>query len=277
MKLCTFYARNEKHLGICTEKGIIDTSDAGLTLSLEQVIDGVGIKELEALENRTDLPTVEAPVYAPILERPGKLLCVGLNYLAHALGTKADLPKQPLLFCKLDTAYACAGEEISLPAWEDSYDYEAELVIIIGREAWNVSPEEAKECIFGYTCGNDLSCRDAQMATSQWLIGKSMPGFGPCGPFVVTADSFDPTAPNIIRSYVNGNLCQDGTTDDMIFSCTEIIHHASKYIRLCPGDLIFTGTPGGVMLEHDEKHWLKAGDKVDVEIENIGVLTNYMV
>ena len=150
-------------------------------------------------------------------------------------------------------------------------------MIVMGREAWNVSRDEAMDCIFGYTCGNDFSLRDAQMRSGQWLIGKSLPGFGPCGPCIVTADSFDLSRPKGIRSYVNGALRQDGSTEDMIFSCGEIISYASRYIKLCPGDLIFTGTPSGVALEAEEKRWLKPGDRVDIEIEGIGRLSNSLI
>ena len=136
--------------------------------------------------------------------------------------------------------------------------------------------EQAQDYIFGYTCGNDFSCRDAQMRSGQWLIGKTMPGFGPCGPFIVTADDYDPYAGKNIKSYVNGELRQNGSTADMIFSCREIVSYASHYIALQPGDLIFTGTPSGVALEGG-KTWLKKGDVVDVEIEGIGRLTNTMI
>ena len=144
--------------------------------------------------------------------------------------------------------------------------------------AWGVGEAEALDHVFGYTCGNDLSCRDPQNRSGQWLIGKTMPGFGPCGPVIVTADEFDVTKPHTIRSYVNGELRQNSLTDDMIFSCAQIVSYASKYVRLEPGDLIFTGTPSGVALEKkgDPDCWLKAGDVVDIEIGEIGVLRNIM-
>ena len=187
------------------------------------------------------------------------------------------VPEYPVLFSKFDNALAPCGADVVLPPWESSYDYEAELVIVMGKETWNVSAEEAMEQVFGFTCGNDFSLRDAQMRSGQWLIGKTMPGFGPCGPCIVTADEYDLAASKRIRSYVNGQLRQDGSTADMIFSCAQIISYASRYIKLCPGDLIFTGTPSGVALEGQEKHWLKPGDVVDIDIEGIGRLTNRLV
>ena len=133
--------------------------------------------------------------------------------------------------------------------------------------------------VFGYACGNDLSCRTPQKRTTQWLIGKTMPGFAPCGPVVVTADSFDPEQPHAVRSYVNQELRQNGDVTDMIFHCAQIVSSASHYMKLRPGDLIFTGTPSGVALEggHSKYPWLKPGDTVDVEIEGIGTLHNTMV
>lgn len=222
-------------------------------------------------------PVDGEPVYGNILNAPGKLVCVGLNYKSHADKVEFKRADTPILFSKFADALVPAESEITLPVWEDSYDYEAELVIVMGAEAWNVPEENAMKAVFGYTAGNDMSIRDPQKRTSQWLIGKTMPGFGPCGPCIVTADELDPVGGASIKSFVNGELRQNGSTSEMIFSCAEIISYASKYIRLEPGDLIFTGTPSGVSLEKEEKHWLKPGDTVEVEIEKIGVLRNRFI
>lgn len=277
MKLCNINAGGEIHLAIDTARGMVDATAAGITQNMDEVIRGAGRDELARIALDESLPLVEKPVFANVVNRTGKLVCVGLNYRAHAAGVNMKLPEYPILFSKFDNALVPAGTDVSLPPWESSYDYEAELVIVMGKTAWNVRPEEAKEYIFGYTCGNDFSLRDAQMRSGQWLIGKTLPGFGPCGPCIVTADEYDLAAPKRIRSYVNGQLRQDGSTADMIFSCAQIISYASRYIKLCPGDLIFTGTPSGVALEGQEKHWLKPGDVVDIEIEGIGRLTNQLV
>ena len=277
MKLCNINAGGEIHLAIDTARGMVDATAAGVTQNMDAVIRGAGRDELARIARDESLPLVEKPVFANVVNRTGKLVCVGLNYRAHAAGVNMKLPEYPILFSKFDNALVPAGTDVSLPPWESSYDYEAELVIVMGKTAWNVRPEEAKEYIFGYTCGNDFSLRDAQMRSGQWLIGKTMPGFGPCGPGIVTADSFDPESGKKVRSYVNGVLRQNGSTADMIFSCAQIVSYASKYIRLEPGDLIFTGTPSGVALEEKEKVWLKPGDVVDVYIEDIGTLTNRLV
>lgn len=277
MKLCNIVIDNEIHLALETDRGLVDTVAAGCKLSMDELIAGADVSRLKTLEQDEALPVVTGPVFANVVNRIGKLLCVGLNYRSHAAGINMQVPEQPVLFSKFDNALAPCGASVELPPWESSYDYEAELVIVMGREAWNVSRDEAMDCIFGYTCGNDFSLRDAQMRSGQWLIGKSLPGFGPCGPCIVTADSFDLSRPKGIRSYVNGSLRQDGSTEDMIFSCGEIISYASRYIKLCPGDLIFTGTPSGVALEAEEKRWLKPGDRVDIEIEGIGRLSNRLI
>ncbi|MDO5445690.1 MAG: fumarylacetoacetate hydrolase family protein [Eubacteriales bacterium] len=223
------------------------------------------------------IPVAGEPVFGNILNTPGKLLCVGLNYRSHADKVEFKRADTPILFSKFANALVPSDSKITLPEWESSYDYEAELVIVMGSEAWNVSEEDAMKYVFGYTAGNDMSIRDPQKRTSQWLIGKTMPGFGPCGPCIVTADELDPVKGASIKSYVNGEMRQNGSTSEMIFSCAEIISYASKYIKLEPGDLIFTGTPSGVGLEKEEKIWLKPGDTVDVEIEKIGILRNYFI
>lgn len=278
MKLCNIKTENGVHL--CAEENgtLRDLTAASFPYSMDGVISGRGADELKCLLGK-ELPAVTGDVeFANVVNSVGKLLCVGLNYRAHAEGAKEAVQSDPVIFCKVDNSLTYAGADVELPGWEYSYDYEAELVIVMGKTAWGVSEEEAKGCIFGFTCGNDFSCRVPQKRSGQWLIGKSMPGFGPCGPYIAAASVFDYRGKKI-QSYVNGELRQDGNTDDMMFSCERIVSYVSKYIRLEPGDLIFTGTPSGVQLEkaEGERKWLVPGDRVDVVIEGLGTLTNYMV
>jgi 2-keto-4-pentenoate hydratase/2-oxohepta-3-ene-1,7-dioic acid hydratase (catechol pathway) len=207
---------------------------------------------------------------------PTKIICVGLNYGGHAKETGAEVPKEPVIFGKFNDTLMPHGADIELPTRHSRYDYEAELVIVIGREAWNIAKEEASGYIFGYTCGNDLSARDCQFRSSQWLIGKSLPGSTPAGPRIVPASEFDPDTGHRISCEVNGVVVQDGNTADMIFSCAEIVSYCSQFFRLQPWDLIFTGTPSGVIMGKPENQrvWLKKGDTVSVTIEGIGTLTN---
>ena len=274
MKFANILVNGVCHLAADNGSGLKDLTAAGFLLTMEELIEKNAVSEAAGFLSQS-LPTVENPVFGNVVNHQCKIVCVGLNYQSHADNTHMKTYTFPALFSKFPDALTCDGAEVELPPWESTYDYEAELVIVIGKKAWNVSQEEAQDYIFGYSCGDDISCRDPQMRSGQWLIGKTMPGFGPCGPCIVTADGYNPAEGKKIRSYVNGELRQDGTTADMIFSCTEIVSYASKYILLQPGDLIFTGTPSGVALEGG-KTWLKKGDVVDVELEGIGRLTNRM-
>ena len=278
MKLFNLNVDGAIHLAVDTKAGLVDLTANGFAYDMDAVIAGAAGAE-EILACAASAPIVARPVIANVVNRPNKLLCVGLNYRAHADGLNQEVCECPTLFSKFANALTHSGAPVTLPAWEDSYDYEAELVIVIGKPAWNVSVEEAENYIFGYTCGNDISLRRAQKATTQWLIGKTMPGFGPCGPCIVTKDSYDPKQPMAVRSYVNGELKQDGRTTQMIFPCAEIVSFASRYIALEPGDLIFTGTPTGVALEKDAsvRRWVRPGDTVDIQLEGIGTLTNTFV
>ena len=275
MKLANIQTPDGIHLAVMTDRGLVDVTAAGCKLTMQDLICGADLTPLAAPAADVSLPVVQDPVLANVVNPAGKLVCVGFNYRSHADATGFQVPKAPNLFSKYADALVPCGAEVELPPWEVSYDYEAELVIVMGKTAWNVSEEDALQYVFGYTCGNDLSCRESQFRASQFLVGKTMPGFGPCGPCIVTAEGYNPAEGKKIRSYVNGELRQDGTTAGMIFSCTEIVSYASKYILLQPGDLIFTGTPSGVALEGG-KTWLKKGDVVDVELEGIGRLTNRM-
>ena len=269
MKFTNFKINGESHAAVMDNGRWLDVSSLA---SMEEIVSG---KKIDISEK---LPEISGAEYANLFSKPVKLVCVGLNYRAHAENVNLKTSDVPILFSKFFNALVPSGAAVELPSWEDSYDYEAELVIVMGKTAWNVSEEDAADYIFGYTAGNDFSVRRPQMASSQWLIGKTMPGFGPCGPCIVSADEFgSPDSGKQIKSFVNGELRQNGSTADMIHSCSEIVSYASKFIRLEPGDLIFTGTPSGVNLEKKEKIWLKAGDLVEVEIEGIGTLSNRMV
>ena len=275
MKLCNILADSAIHLALYSDSGVVDLTAAGFPYTMEQVLEGQGRQELEQWQAGEQKP-VDNPRLANLITRPGKILCVGLNYPAHAANVNMDVASEPVLFSKFANALAPSGASIELPRWERSYDYEAELVVVIGRETWNVGIDNALEHVFGYTCGNDLSCRAPQVRSSQWLIGKTMPGFAPCGPCIVTADAFDPHASHAIRCTVNGELRQNDDTAKMLFNCARIISYASRYVKLEPGDLIFTGTPSGVACERPkaERTWLKPGDVVEVSIDGIGTLTN---
>lgn len=282
MKLKQLYQDNKIVLGIETEQGIIDVPaealrrgmDAPKTM-LEAIRAGNSGMEV-LLQLSRDAQCLMQGNLAPVVTGCDKILCIGLNYRRHAMECNLPLPPAPVLFNKFSNALAADGDSVYLDPRYKEYDYEAELVAIIGKPARNVSVEDALSYVFGYTCGNDLSTRDLQFARSnQWLLSKTFDGFAPIGPCVVTADSIDPND-LAISSVVNGELRQNSRTSDMIFSVAQIIADLSSHFTLQPGDLIFTGTPQGVMHGYpkDQKNWLKPGDHVAVTIEGIGTLQN---
>ena len=207
------------------------------------------------------------------IERPGKIVCVGMNYRAHAEEQGREPPPQPVLFAKWASALIGPGEAIRLPAISQAIDHEAELGVVLGERVRAVSVEKALEAVRGYLCANDVSARDLQRADRQFTRAKSLDTFCPVGPLVPAADVPDPQALRI-RCLVNGEVRQDSNTADMVFSVAELIAFASEAITLEPGDLILTGTPGGVGEFRDPPLYLRDGDEVTVEIEGVGTLTN---
>ena len=210
------------------------------------------------------------------IERPGKIVCVGLNYRDHAEEQGVDLPQEPLLFAKWPNTLVGPGDPIVIPPLVTKCDYEAELGVVIGTPAQRVSKENAFEAVRGYVCANDVSARDLQFKDGQWTRGKSVDTFCPVGPLVPVADVPDPH--NLwIRATVSGEVLQDSTTANLIFGVDEIISHVSQTTTLEPGDLILTGTPAGVGFFREPQRLLEAGDEVTIEIEGIGRLTNPVV
>ena len=207
------------------------------------------------------------------LERPGKIVAVGLNYRGHADEQGAQVPERPLLFAKWATALIGPGEPIVLPALSSSIDYEAELGVVLGERVKGIAASDALAAVRGYVCANDVTARDLQRADRQFTRSKSLDTFCPVGELVPAAAVPDPQALRI-RCLVNGELRQDSTTADMIFSVAELIAFASEAITLEPGDLLLTGTPPGVGVFRDPPVFLADGDEVVVEIDGVGRLAN---
>jgi 2,4-didehydro-3-deoxy-L-rhamnonate hydrolase len=208
------------------------------------------------------------------ISRPGKIVCVGLNYLDHAQEGGMDLPKAPLLFAKWPNTLIGDGETIVLPPESKEVDYEAELGVVIGTTAKRVSEADALDHVEGYICLNDVSARDMQFGDGQWTRGKSLDTFCPVGPRLVPREEIADPQQLGIRCILNGESMQDSSTSQMIFSVAEIIAYVSQVITLEPGDLIATGTPAGVGVFKDPKVLLKDGDEVSIEIDGLGTLTN---
>lgn len=289
MKLMNFQKNNEIKIGVVTERGILDLQEAGKQLketvpsSMEELVGENDLNEIATIVKRAEQDTnknlfisEEEVIYAPVLTNPEKIVCVGLNYLEHIEESKvSETPKEPVLFSKFNNALAAHNEKVPVPRVGEQFDYEAALVMIIGKEAKNVSTEEALSYVFGYSVGNDLSIRDLQFKSGQWLLGKTADKFAPVGPCIVTADSVDPTHLAISLKR-NGKTVQSSNTKYMVFDCATIISYISKHMTLKPGDLIFTGTPEGVVLgkPEEQREWLKAGEELEVTIESVGTLRN---
>lgn len=209
----------------------------------------------------------------PCVSNPQKILCVGLNYRAHAIESGMAIPEHPVLFSKFNNSIAAPGQDIDIADLE-TVDYESELAVIIGRPTRGVSIDDALDSVFGYCNANDLSEREMQMRTPQWLLGKAIDDFLPIGPYLVTRDEVPDPQDLAVKGWLNGELRQDSTTADMIFSVAEVISYASRYMTLLPGDVIITGTPFGVIMGMENKTWLRSGDEYTVEVGNLGRLTN---
>lgn len=219
------------------------------------------------------LPASAVRLLAPV-PRPWKFLCIGLNYRDHALEQGAKIPESPLLFSKFSTAVAAPGQAIEIPLGSEKVDFEAELGVVIGRRARRVAEADAYDCVLGYTCINDVSARDFQFADGQWQRGKSCDGFGPMGPFIATTDEIpDPHALGI-RLRLNGRTMQDSSTSQLIFGVPALVAFITRWITLEPGDVIATGTPPGVGFARKPPIFMQPGDRVEVEIDGLGVLEN---
>jgi len=213
---------------------------------------------------------------API-SNPDKILCIGLNYVDHAIESNMPIPGEPVCFSKFVNTICGPEDDVIKPNNVKEFDYEAELVAVIGKEARHVKEEDALDYVAGYTCGNDVSARDWQIGRpgGQWLLGKSFDTFAPIGPAIVTKVS-NPNALGI-RAVLNGQSVQNSSTKQFIFNLNKVIAWVSKTMTLKPGDLIFTGTPPGVGMGRNPKLWMKVGDKVTIEIDEIGSLTNNII
>ncbi len=275
-------------LGVRTEKGILDVSVAGQALGLPVPLDmddllqngkGGMLKALvEAAQARAPQAAFlqeEDIQYGPAVTRPEKIIMMGFNYREHARETNTPIPKNPPLFNKFNNTLNHHGGTITLPTKVAShFDYEVELVIVFGKEVRDVSEADALDYVAGYCTGNDFTARDLQYLTSQFMNGKTGDGFAPLGPYMVTSDLVGD--PNNLRleTRVNGEQRQDWNTNDMIFNCRQLISFASRIMTIKPGDILFTGTPQGVIygMPEDKQVWLKPGDKVACSVEKLGEL-----
>ena len=278
-------------LGVEVEDGVLNVTAtaAGLDLAAPRDVDDLLQNSLGAQVQAVLAAVAKQPAarvvsglsavkFAPLVTRPEKIICVGFNYRKHAEETGTPIPKAPPLFSKFRNALNHHEGVVVLPTRiDDRFDYETELVIVFGREGRDVAQAEALDYVAGYAVGNDLSARTMQTATTQFLAGKTSDGFAPLGPWLVTRDRVpDPNALQL-RTFVNGETKQEWNTRDMIFNCRQLIAFVTSIMTIKPGDIIFTGTPQGVIFGEkappEQRRWLRAGDEVTSELEGLGRLT----
>jgi acylpyruvate hydrolase len=234
-------------------------------------------KNFSALPLKKILFKKEEINFLPPLTRPGKIICIGLNYYDHCEEQKAKIPVSPIIFAKFNTALCATKQPVIRPSTTTQLDYEAELAVIIGKKGRNIQRQEAPKFIAGYTIMNDVTARDIQRRDRQWVRSKTFDTFAPLGPFLVTADEIIDPQNLYIRCWVNGVLRQNSSTAQMIFSLNYLITFISQVMTLLPGDIIATGTPAGVGAFCKPPAYLEPGDVIQIEIEKIGVLENYVV
>ncbi|MGU3575223.1 fumarylacetoacetate hydrolase family protein [Brucellaceae bacterium C25G] len=282
MQILRFESSGETHVGLLASGKVYDLKKLVQNAPSDMIdVIKAGSPLMEqaknALKSAQGIALADVKVLSPI-ERPGKFICMGLNYLEHVKEGGRDIPEYPTLFLRVQTSLLPPDGEIILPKVSEKLDFEAELLVVIGKKAHNVSEAEALDYIYGYTAFNDGTLRDYQRRSTQWTAGKNFDATGPFGPVIVTADELPKGATGLsIRSRLNGEIMQDGNTKDLMFSVAKIISYASEAMTLEPGDVIATGTPSGVGFARNPPVFMKAGDVIEIEIEGIPALTNRVV
>ncbi|MBY0523339.1 MAG: fumarylacetoacetate hydrolase family protein [Gemmataceae bacterium] len=284
MHFATIQTEGGPRAAVLQGKHYIDLhgTDPHLPASLRTLLEAgpTALKAAAQAAQRVDAVRIEAGAkFLPPIPDPRKIVCLGLNYRDHAAETGAPIPKEPVLFSKYATALIGHGDQIVLPPVSQEVDFEAELVIVIGKRGRNIKADAAMGYVFGYTVGHDVSARDWQLKKDQkqWMAGKTFDTFAPTGPAIVTTDEVPDPQVLGIKLRLNGETMQDSNTKQMIFNVEQTLAYISQIFTIEPGDLIFTGTPPGVGIARKPQVWLKAGDVVEVEIEGLGVLRNPVV
>jgi len=278
MRLVSFRANGHPRAALLRDDGCVydiwgDASRGARATdrTLEAILEGGLMEELQPVAGDDGVP-VECLELLPPLTRPGKILCIGLNYRAHAEEQGAEPPETPTFFAKFQNALTAPNSTVRLPRWSEKVDYEAEVAFVINDRCKDVPESEAMDHVAGYTLLNDLSARDYQFKTPQWMPGKTFDGAAPCGPALVTPDEAGPHDGIEIELTLNGQVMQKSSTADLVHSVPALVAYLSKLMTLEPGDVVSTGTPAGVGSLRDPKVWLKPGDEVVVRSPQLGVL-----
>jgi 2-keto-4-pentenoate hydratase/2-oxohepta-3-ene-1,7-dioic acid hydratase in catechol pathway len=255
--------------GILDAGGLLGEHPLGLRHLLE---DGRLGELAERAEMAADAEPASVLRLLPPVPDPDKIICIGLNYRSHAAEAGIDPPEQPTFFAKFSNALVPAGAMVELPAASEKVDYEAEVAFVVGRRCKEVDPDEAVDAVAGYMLLNDLSARDLQFATPQWMPGKVFDGSAPCGPALVTPDEAGPPDEISFTLDLNGERMQEASTSDLIFSVPELIARLSRWMTLEPGDIVSTGTPSGVGSVREPRVWLRPGDEIVISSPTLGEL-----
>ena len=276
MRLVTYSSARGPRAGVLGQAGVIDTWDAlgGGGDGMRELLASARLGELETAATES-IPLAEVELLAPVPD-PEKIIGIGLNYAEHAKEGRQEPPSSPTFFAKFRNALRADGATVELPAASRKVDYEAEIAFVVGRRAKDVSAADAISHLAGYTLFNDLSARDLQFATPQWMPGKVFDGAAPCGPAIVTPDEAGPADELGIALDLNGERMQEATTADLIFSIPELVAHLSSLMTLEPGDIVSTGTPAGVGGAREPRVWLKPGDELVVSSPQLGRLVTFV-
>lgn len=294
MRLITYDLNGKWRAGVMVDDKIVDSTRAAITADLDFASDSISnrqiiqlspdefsqfeavVREMAGTRASSDIYSLEDILLGPPIPDPDKIICLGLNYLSHAEEAGFKAPEVPILFAKYRNALTGPTSPICLPTLSEQIDYEAELAVVIGKRGKDISKENALEHVAGYMAFHDVSARDLQFQTGQWLSGKALDSFAPCGPALVINEISDPQ--NLeISTRVNGQTLQHSNTQHMIFPVADTIAYISQLLTLEPGDIIATGTPEGVGFKRTPPIFLKDGDVVEVEVEKIGILRNPVI
>ncbi len=279
MRLTSFAANGKQSYGVVTDDGIIDAgSMVENAPTLRAAIAASALDRIaEAADGRSPDHGLDEIEFLPVIPDPDKIICIGLNYRTHVLEGGRDIPKFPMIFTRYPNSQVGHRQPMVKPRVSDKFDYEGELAVIIGRTCRHVAEKDALSVIAGYSCYNDGSVRDYQRHTSQFYPGKNFYHSGAFGPWMVTADEIpDPTRMTLLTR-LNGEEMQRATTDDLLFNINQLIAYLTTVTELYPGDVISTGTTGGVGIYREPPALMKEGDTIEVELDGIGILSNPIV
>ncbi len=279
MRFLRLIEDNKEQIFIKQEKDIVSLPRLKNKHSFMDITDSLDLIRRDIMKGEYYSYSTGNMHFSSLVDKSSKIICIGLNYSAHIQETKKEVPKYPVLFSKFSNSLAAHKDKIKIIQDGLKIDYEGELGVMIGKRAFMVNEEDSLKYVLGYFIGNDISSRELQYRTSQFLLGKTLDNFYPNGPELVTSDEIDDPQNLDIKTIVNGAVRQDSNTGQMIFPVRKLISYISSYIPLEPGDIISTGTPDGVIagMPENERKWLSSGDTVKVQIERIGELENYFI